>query len=219
MIGAPLLWLASTDAASIVKVLLPAMGAEITAIDDDVSILQLDVVRDSSRGRIRMRADLARPTYINGYLIAPLATKPSSGGWYQVNLSVSAALKSSFILLVVVLSWPARIRREWIKRILIAMPLLVLLFALDAPLDLLGNLEDGIAREFDPNGTRLLFSWATFLEGGGNSVLALALSGVAISLATRGGIPNTPTPSAAHGGAALPARSPTTIARAGGNAT
>jgi hypothetical protein len=186
LIGAPLLWLVSTESAPLVKVLLPAMGAEITAIDDNVSILQLDVVRDGSKSRIRMRADLLRPTYINGYRVVPLASTSSSGGWYQVNLNASAALKSTFILLVVVLSWPAGDRREWIKRVLIAIPLLLLLFAADAPLDLLGNLQDGIAREFDPKGIRPLFTWSTFLEGGGNSVLALALSGVAIALAMRG---------------------------------
>jgi hypothetical protein len=183
LIGTPLLWLAGTGAATLVKLLLPAIGAEITALDDNVSILQLDVVRDGPKSRIRMRADLLHPLYINGYRVAPLAATSGGGGWYQVNLNVSSALKSPFILLVIVLSWPAHGRREWIKRLLIGIPLLSLLFAVDAPLDLLGNLEDGIAREFDPHGTRLLFTWATFLEGGGNAALALALSGVAIALA------------------------------------
>lgn len=181
------LWLAKVFSADLVALLLPAIRAEVTTLDDNVSVLNMAVSREGPNRRIRMQANLLRPIYVNGHDVYPLGWKAQPRGWYQVNLNAGAALKSSLILLIVLLSWPARTPREFIERALIAAPLTLVLLAIDAPLDLLGNFQEGVVHDIDPHGLRPLFVWSKFLEGGGNSVLALAFSVVAIALAARRG--------------------------------
>jgi hypothetical protein len=70
-------------------------------------------------------------------------------------------------------------------RLFFAVPLIALLIALDAPLELLGNFQHVMLHHVDPNGFHALFAWDRFLEGGGNRVLALAFSAFVIVLASR----------------------------------
>lgn len=65
-------------------------------------------------------------------------------------------------------------------RALLTLPLVGGLIAIDAPLELLGNFQQAVIRQVDPNIVRPLFMWDKFLEGGGNSMLALAFAALAI---------------------------------------
>jgi hypothetical protein len=61
----------------------------------------------------------------------------------------------------------------------------VVLFALDKPLELLGNFQQEVIAAAPAHGFRALFTWSTFLDGGGGSVLALAFATSAIALGFR----------------------------------
>ncbi len=109
---------------------------------------------------------------------------PHTEGWYQVDLNSAAMLQAPLIFLIVILSWPPRTSREFIARLLIAAPFILILFAINTPLELLGNFQQEVISQIDPKGIRPLFAWDKFLDGGGSSVLAMALAAVAISLSS-----------------------------------
>jgi hypothetical protein len=175
------LGLARACATDIVAGLLPGIGAEVAALDSDFSILSLDFGQDGPSHTVRLRANLAHPIDVAGRTVSPLGWLPDTEGWYQVDLNARGVLQSSIILLIVLLGWPQRSWRELGARLLLALPLLVLLIAVDAPLELLGNLQESVARHWDPQGFRPLFAWDVFLEGGGNSALALGFAALAIA--------------------------------------
>jgi hypothetical protein len=86
-------------------------------------------------------------------------------------------------MLIIVLAWPHATLPELALRGLVALPLMALLLAISAPLDLLGNLQELVARQVEPNGLQPLYLWAKVLEGGGDMALAAGLAGVTIMAA------------------------------------
>jgi hypothetical protein len=109
--------------------------------------------------------------------------KPHTAGWYQVDLDARGILQAALILIIIVLSWPQRRWQELGRRIILAVPLLLVLLGIDAPLELLGNLQRLVLRHLEPDRITPLFAWDRFLEGGGDAAIALAMAAVAIALA------------------------------------
>lgn len=89
------------------------------------------------------------------------------------------------IFLILMLSWPWGSRCEYWLRIPVAIPLLAVLFALDAPLDLLGNFREEVYGLAEPAGIRALSVWDGFLEGGGSAALAISAALISIALSRR----------------------------------
>ena len=143
----------------------------------------LEGLRDG--GHVRTRVQLARPIEVRGQRVVPLGWPPRPPGWYQVELNARGVLQSALALVMALLSWPNSITREALLRTALSVPALAVLIAIDAPLELLGNLQEVIARPFDPNGMRPLFFWGRFLEGGGNLALGLALAILVLTLSAR----------------------------------
>ncbi len=87
-------------------------------------------------------------------------------------------------------------------RLLVMLPLMAVLIGIYAPLELVGNFQHVVRNQIDPNGFIPIFAWDKFLEGGGNSTLALVFAAIAIALTSDVGreisLPNTTTP-APHG--------------------
>jgi hypothetical protein len=186
LVSLVLLALTRTYSTEIVALLLPAMAAEMTALDDNVSIRSLELGHDGPGDTVRLRANLVRPFHFKSWVAYPLGWTSHADGWYQVDINARAVLQSSLILIIAVLAWPQRALGEFIARVLIAVPFTVILFALDTPLNLLGNFQEAVVRDLDPLSTCPLFAWGKFLEGGGRIALALAFAVIAISLAAPG---------------------------------
>jgi hypothetical protein len=175
-----LLWLAKVFSANVVESLIPAVQFEITALDNNILILSLGLNRGGTRATLRLRANLLRPLYYEGRMIYPI---PESQGWYQIDINAQGLLLSMLIFLSAILGWPQRNAREMFLRAVIAIPVLALLFALDIPLQLLGNFQQALIRNVVPLATRPLYAWDIFLDGGGSAALALVLACCAISAA------------------------------------
>jgi hypothetical protein len=185
LVSLALLGLATLFSHEAVALLLPVIRAEATALDENVSILSLDIVRERSGDTVRMRANLVRPVYYESGVVYPLGWKPHTEGWYQVNLNSTSILQAPLIFLILILSWPQRTSRELIVRMLIAVPVILILIALNTPLELLGNFQREALSQIDPEAVPPLFAWDRFLDGGGSSVLALGFAVITISLGAR----------------------------------
>jgi len=182
LVSFALLWLARLFTDDVIQFLLPVIRAEVTAIDDNLAILSLDLSPAGEGKTLRLRGNLARPQHYRQGVIYPLGWNSNTAGWYQVDLNAGAALQSSLILLIAVLGWPQRSAADTAACALIAVPLTVILFVLDTPLDLLGNFQEAVIRDLDPRAISPLFAWDKFLAGGGRTALALAFAAIAISI-------------------------------------
>src|SRR5271165_1017328 len=178
-----LLWLTKVFSVDLVEQLLPAFRWEVSTLDDNLDIASLDLGRDGPSTIVRLRANLIRPIEIGGHTAYPVGWGSPFKGGTEVRLNARGVLQASVIFLIVILSWPHRGIRELGIRALLAIPLIGLLIVIDAPLELLGNFQQAVARHANADVVRPLFMWDKLLEGGGNSMLALAFAAVAIVVA------------------------------------
>jgi hypothetical protein len=183
LVSIALLWLAKLFTVETVGALLPIIRNEVTALDGNLSVQSLALAREDAGDAVLMRANLLSPMHFQDHIFYPLGYGPHAAGWYRIHLNAAAVLQSSVIFLILILSWPQRSMFELAARCMIALLLLSVLFAADAPLELLGNYQQAVIVSFYPNVSRPLFVWVKFLEGGGKSVLALAFAATAITIA------------------------------------
>jgi len=183
LISLALLSIAQIGAAHIVAALLPAIRAEVEALDDNISISSLDLTQDGLSKVVRMQANLVMPVYTQHYVVYPRGWRPHTSGGYQVMLNARSVLESSLILLIAILSWPHRTLRELMARLSIALPLVTLLIGIETPFELLGNFTHAVLRDVDPHAFQASFAWDKFLDGGGNFVFAVAAAALAIKWA------------------------------------
>jgi hypothetical protein len=159
---------------------LPVIAREIAVVDRNVRVERLELADEDTGAVLRMRANLREPLYLAEGTVYPRGWMPGTNGLYQVRLSGFGVLQAPTIFLIVLLAWRARSASEATARVLIALPLFAALLALDAPLDLLGNLQERMLVDAHVHRIAPLFVWDRFLEGGGGVVLALALALTAI---------------------------------------
>jgi hypothetical protein len=183
LVSIVLLWLAKLFAVETVVALLPIIRNEVTALDGNLSVQSLILARENAGDTVLMHANLLSPMHFRDHIFYPVGWGSHATGWYRVHLNAAAVLQSSLIFLILILSWPQRSMFELAARCLIAAPLLIVLFAADAPLELLGNYQQAVIGGLYPNVSRPLFVWDKFLEGGGSGALALGFAAIAIAIA------------------------------------
>jgi hypothetical protein len=183
--SALMLGLAQVFALDAVRFLVPLVRFEVQALGTDYRVLGIYVENEPSGATLRLQADLAHPLQVHGVSILPHGSWPRPAGWYQVNLNARSVLRAVLLVLIIVLAWPSAGMLETACRWGVTLPLVAILIMVDAPLDLLGNLQQGVMRPWDPDGMRALFLWGRFLEAGGNLALALAFALIAIVTARR----------------------------------
>ncbi|MFI4890051.1 MAG: hypothetical protein ACHQIL_05915 [Steroidobacterales bacterium] len=169
----------------LVALTLPVIRAELAALEHNLAISDLALHHSDDGDIVILTANLVHPVHIGNTLVEPLGWNGGPEGLYRVRLNAHSVLLAPVVLLIAVLSWPARSWREMRIRLTTALPLLCVLFALDAPLCLLGNFQHVV---FDFAGLKPqipMYRWAQFLGGGGSTAIALAFAAAAVSLAAK----------------------------------
>lgn len=178
--GVLMLGVAHWLATPILRATVAAVRVAFEGIDDHFVVLDLRVVNDDGQDAIRIRADLARPTYVNGYRLAPMGTPPGQRGWYEVRITSGGALQGPVVAFILLLAWPARSVGHMMKRLLVAAPFIAVLAALDITASLLANLWMPLVREWNPAGFWPSITWAKLLDGGGRFALAFVLAALIV---------------------------------------
>jgi hypothetical protein len=163
--------------------LIPAIRAEIRLVQPAIDIVSLQLAQRDGTHSLALRADLAYPVYVGDVAIRPLGWNRSGHGYFEISTSTRGLLLAPAILLIGLLAWPAAGWREMAVRLLVALPMLAVLVALDVPLDLAGTFQHAVIHHAGLDPPLALFAWAQFLEGGGNVAIALAMAVTAIALA------------------------------------
>ena len=174
--GALMLCVAHFFAAPILRVAVPAVRVAFELVDDHFAVLDLAAVNDGGRETVRIRADLARPAYVNGYRLAPLGAYPGELGGYEVVITSGGALQGAVVAFIALLAWPVGSVRHLLKRLLVAAPLVATFTVFDIALSLLANLWMPLVHDWNPSGFWPSLTWAKLLDGGGRFALAFVLA-------------------------------------------
>ena len=174
------LWVAHSFQRALVAPLVPPIRAVVGLIQNNFTILEMDVAHDGPNETLRVRANLARPFSIGATVVYPFGWKPGTEAWMVVNMTLGGVLQYVALMFIAVLAWPVRSLRELAGRVVMTVPLAALLLMLQVPLSILAELWAPLLSDFDPDAFSPLLLWSRFLEGGGGLAIALLLAVITI---------------------------------------
>jgi hypothetical protein len=155
----------------LMSLMLPLFAEFIEVAQGDYTAT-LELARDERGGSVRML-----PTMIKPMALGPRYTIPSGAqlGWFST--TVAHALVPILLLLTALLAWPARHRSEWVLRAATAVPALLLVALLGAPLVLMGRVQMWLTEAAARGGASVhepgMVSFMIFMESGGSWLIAL----------------------------------------------
>lgn len=151
---------------------LPLYDRVIDAIQDDF-VATVEMAREQDGWVLRIQPLLVHPLKLNAELSMPAGTRLR---WFITH--VDHTLVPPVLLLMATLAFPAARWRELAARLLIALPVLVLILALTAPVLLVGQVQitaaDLARLAGEPRREPALVTLMIFMESGGRWLLPLA---------------------------------------------
>ena len=176
IIAAILLALGRYFAVPLVTPLLPAFAWLAEAADDRFRIDSIAIVKLRNETFIEAKVTPTGTLIISNRRIL----FPGSAVRFSPRTLLGSVLQPIIPLLAIVLAWPASNSLAMSMRLLLAVPLAVVLLAINYPLGLLGVLLD--FREIFPDApVRALVYWNDFLQTGGPLALAVAAGVLVVS--------------------------------------
>ncbi|HUK63813.1 MAG TPA: hypothetical protein VLV15_10770 [Dongiaceae bacterium] len=182
-----LAWLAVSVLAGLaghhlIAALLPVFTFVVKAASPEL-VPRLDIAVRNHEYMLELSFWTTRPIPLGDHMVLAAFSRFENAATH-----VSHTLAPATILLVPVLAWPARTLAEWSVRTVLALPLLLLLLAVTAPLLLSGRVELTLlemqARYGASPAAPLLVAWVIFLESGGRWLLPIV--GAASCIAAAG---------------------------------
>lgn len=148
----------------------------------------IEIAGAGSAAEVRRAVASLHAIEVAGPLTVPAMTRLDAA-----RTPLAHALLPAVIALATLAAWPLAGRRDLVRRIVLAGPLVVLLLALTLPFTLMGLVEIAIAELRAAHGTPVPRAWEisylVFLEAGGRWLLPLAL---ALACVLRSGSPGRP---------------------------
>lgn len=182
VVSGVVLWLAHHYRHAIMESLLPIIKTTIATVQNDFTIQSLDIAEDGPNETLRLRANLAQPVEIGGRMFYPVGYGTQQTGGYQITMTVGGAMLYSLLTLIVVLAWPVTDWKMLLKRVVIALPLMMGLLLINVATTFPAELWTPIHKEWVPDVTWPLLVWSKILMGGGGLVLGLLSGGIAVAL-------------------------------------
>jgi hypothetical protein len=166
------------------SVAAPAVASLTCALTPDLRLLAIDIVaRDAAPG-FRLRANLARPVYVDGYLLLPFGPPPSRPGFLELWTSMYALFEVPLVALALGLAWPSGSRREVLWRAALLLPAALAGGLLMPALRLRAQFDFGLQSMVDDGDVaQVLPGLSEMLANGGASVIGVGIAALAISLA------------------------------------
>ena len=160
LIGA-LLW---SNAERIGNACSPAFATEIQWLDGTFKVQSLEVTREGGELTFRLAVGLARSVTVNGKTF-----NPDPRGQALSSTLVANAVLPTVLFLAALFARP----RNYLRRFAVAVPGVMLIVAIGAPLTLLANLWRIVYEAAGATDYALLVFWADFVQDGGVNFLAI----------------------------------------------
>ncbi len=179
-----LAWLRSFAVLAVLAAALTLFGRQYVQMCLPLYQVMLPLVQPDYRVRA-LKIESTNNTVIRLTIERRMVLKDASGALRPAMVTGHAstqmgyALAHPFILIGVVLVWPGLSLRRRAERLLVSLPLLALVEALDIPLALAGGIEDLL---FAPAQTPRGIDWSKLMDGGGRYALSFATAGIAAAI-------------------------------------
>jgi hypothetical protein len=180
--GSAVLWLAHVFQGALLTTMLPLIRTTLENVQDTFVVQSLEVATNETNEVLRLRANFAGPTYVNGRTFYPIGWQSTQQSGFEISLTVGGALLYSLLTLIVILGWPAVRWREYVSRLVVALPLMLGLVLLNVGITFPAELWEPIHDEWMADITWPLLSASRMLMGGGGLILGLVCGGIAISV-------------------------------------
>ena len=165
---------------SLLQWLIPLFKWQIQVMDDQYHLLNLSIKQVGTEQMFSMQVNLAKPLIVGGQFIVPdvrgTATSASS---------VSHVWQMTAVFIALLMAWPVAQATDYVRRLVIGIPMLMLILMLDIPFALLADLWEVILNQLSPERFSPLILWNDILESGGRLVLGLVGGLVTIWLVER----------------------------------
>jgi hypothetical protein len=188
--SAVLLPIAVIHGETLVNAYLPVYRSVFAWLADDFKLKSLAIDREGVDRVIRAAVSWQPLIVING---KPILT--NSSGIANASTLLAHALQGPIVAVLVCVIWPSlhndRTQRrydqwlEFLTRLLLLLPMLMVLVALDIPIVLAGELWSMAMEALDPTGSYLVVILKSFLQGGGRYALAIATGLLAVLMTYR----------------------------------
>jgi hypothetical protein len=179
VIAAVLLTLSRVYSTTLLSPFLSAIAWEIEASGDGFRVDQIFVVSKHNNTVIQLKVTPTQAMIVGNRVLMP---KPSL--YFEPSILVGSVLQPIIVLVSILLAWQANNAMVIIKRLLLAVPMVVILFATNAPLAFVGAMWD--FRDVIPNlVVHNLVYWNDFLQTGGALVLAISAGMLVVSATDR----------------------------------
>lgn len=159
----------------LVETLLPVVRGMLGLLDDSFRVIAMNVTSQGGDTVIQASFALAQSVTIGTHTLYP-----NPLGEAQVSTLSAYVLQPLALALILIATWPAKAGAEWLLRIVILAPLTLLVFTVDIPFVLLGELWTALVDAYAPGSFSPLVAWKDFLQGGGRFALGLAVGALSI---------------------------------------
>lgn len=177
VITAALLTLGRIYGAILVTPLLPALAWVIEAADDGFRVDQIHVFSKKNNTVIQLKVTPTQPMIIGSRVLMPKTSLH-----FEPSILVGSVLQPIIVFLTILLAWQAKNLLVIPMRLLLAIPMVVVLFVSNSPFALVGAMWD--FREYFPKmAVHPLVYWNDFLQTGGPVVMAIAAGVLVVSAA------------------------------------
>jgi len=178
-LGITLVGLSHWFGRAIMQSMLPLYQCAITQFDSQIEIISLAIVQQHGQHFLQLDALLTKPFFIGMHYFVPQIAIPSSS-----RIPLDFVLQPVVIFLTLAMGWPARSYRDYVLRLVVGAPLILILMLLDSPLQFNYMLWDSVERIVQTTGKveRWLRNWSDFLNGGGLIMLSLTISIMTIGI-------------------------------------
>jgi hypothetical protein len=160
--------------------LIPAFKAEIQWLDDHYRVDSLSLDHEGADQVFRLEVGQAQSIVLNGQVFYP-----DPRGKANASTLLGNAILPTAMLIALAMSWPPRLKGDYLYRIgalLLALPLLL---SIDVPMVLWASIWSLHVNNFAPDLVSPLLIWLKFLQNGGRLACPLVLGVMVIAITGR----------------------------------
>ena len=166
----------------LIQAIFPLYQLITTVLDSHIVVAHINIIQKYDQNFIQVDSVLSRQFFIGGHFFLLESTAPCS-----FLMAVDLVLQPVIMLYTLILAWPVLVYREYIVRLALGTLLLLILMALDLPLQIIYQHWVNVEKILHTTGNAegFLLFWSNFSNGGGLIALSLTIGMISIGIAKR----------------------------------
>ena len=166
----------------LIQAIFPLYQSITTVLDSHIAVAHINIIQKYDQNFIRVESLLSRQFFIGEHFFLLESTAPSS-----FLMAVDLVLQPVIMLYTLILAWPVLVYQEYIVRLALGTLLLLILMALDLPIQIICQHWVNVEKILHTTGNAegFLLFWSNFSNGGGLIALTLTVGMISIGMAKR----------------------------------